>query len=29
MGDATLWSSAFGGLPSLQAFWRNLARLPS
>jgi hypothetical protein len=26
--DATLWSSAFGGLQSLQAFWRNLARLP-
>jgi hypothetical protein len=26
--DATLWSSAFGGLESLQAFWRNLARLP-
>ena len=26
--DATLWSSAFGGLNSLQAFWRNLARLP-
>lgn len=26
--DATLWSSAFGGLPSLRAFWTNLARLP-
>jgi hypothetical protein len=28
VGDATLWSSAFGGLPSLQSFWANLARLP-
>ena len=27
VGDATLWSSAFGGLPSLQVFWRNLAKL--
>ena len=26
--DATLWSSAFGGLGSLQNLWRNLARLP-
>jgi hypothetical protein len=26
--DATLWSSAFGGLTSLTAFWRNLARVP-
>jgi len=26
--DATLWSSAFGGLGSLQALWRNLARMP-
>lgn len=26
--DATIWSSAFGGLESLKAFWRNLARLP-
>ncbi|WP_461327254.1 hypothetical protein [Bradyrhizobium barranii] len=26
--DATLWSSAFGGLNSLQALWRNLARMP-
>jgi hypothetical protein len=26
--DATLWSSAFGGLSSLQNFWRNLAGLP-
>jgi hypothetical protein len=24
--DATLWSSAFGGLPALRAFWHNLAR---
>lgn len=23
--DATLWSSAFGGLPSLQQFWLNVA----
>lgn len=29
VGDATLWSSAFGGLPSLQAFWRNLAKFSS
>jgi hypothetical protein len=28
VGDATLWSSAFLGLSSLQAFWRNLARVP-
>jgi hypothetical protein len=28
VGDATLWSAAFGGVPSLQAFWRNLAKLP-
>ncbi len=27
--DATLSSSAFGGLDSLKAFWRNLARLTS
>jgi hypothetical protein len=26
--DATLWSSAFGGLGSLQNLWRNLAQLP-
>jgi hypothetical protein len=26
--DATAWSSAFGGLQSLQRFWTNLARLP-
>lgn len=26
--DATLWSSAFGGLPSLRQFWRNLAQMP-
>ena len=26
--DATMWSSAFGGLASLQRFWTNLARLP-
>jgi len=26
--DATLWSSAFGGLASLQAFWRNLSQMP-
>lgn len=26
--DATLWSSAFGGLQSLQRFWTNLAQLP-
>jgi hypothetical protein len=26
--DATLWSSAFGGVQSLETFWRNLARLP-
>lgn len=25
--DATLWSSAFGGVESLQRFWENLARL--
>jgi hypothetical protein len=25
--DATMWSSAFGGLQSLQRFWTNLARL--
>ena len=25
--DATLWSSAFGGVQSLQNFWSNLARL--
>lgn len=28
VGDATLWSSAFGGLPSLTALWRNVARMP-
>jgi|SRR5712671_6438988 len=26
--DATLWSSAFSGLESLQFLWRNLARMP-
>jgi hypothetical protein len=26
--DATMWSSAFGGLDSLRAFWGNLGRLP-
>jgi len=26
--DATLWSAAFGGDPSLRAFWRNVATLP-
>jgi hypothetical protein len=26
--DATLWSSAFGGLTSLTALWRNVARMP-
>lgn len=26
--DATLWSSAFGGIQSLKAFWRNLASIP-
>ena len=26
--DATMWSSAFAGLQSLQQFWTNLARLP-
>jgi hypothetical protein len=26
--DATLWSSAFGGLDSLQRFWTNVARVP-
>lgn len=25
--DATLWSSAFGGVQSLEAFWNNLANL--
>jgi hypothetical protein len=25
--DATIWSSAFQGLESLEAFWRNLAAL--
>lgn len=25
--DATLWSSAFGGLNSLEVFWRNVAKL--
>jgi len=25
--DATVWTSAFGGLESLQAFWGNLAKL--
>ncbi|MCI0458401.1 MAG: hypothetical protein L0Z62_15660 [Gemmataceae bacterium] len=25
--DATLWSAAFGGLESLENFWRNLTRL--
>lgn len=25
--DATLWSSAFGGVQSLEVFWRNLANL--
>ena len=27
VGDATLWSAAFGGLPSLTALWRNLANM--
>lgn len=27
--DATLWSAAFGGLRSLEAFWRNLAEMPT
>jgi hypothetical protein len=27
--DATIWSSAFGGLESLQVFWKNLAKLPT
>ena len=27
VGDATLWSSAFGGLDSLKVFWRNLLQL--
>jgi hypothetical protein len=26
--DATLWSSAFGGLESLKTFWKNIAALP-
>jgi hypothetical protein len=26
--DATMWSSAFGGLESLERFWRNIAGLP-
>lgn len=26
--DATMWSSAFGGLESLKTFWRNIASLP-
>lgn len=26
--DATLWSSAFGGNTSLEALWRNIARIP-
>ena len=26
--DATLWSAAFGGLPSLRRLWENVARLP-
>jgi hypothetical protein len=25
--DATLWSSAFGGVKSLEVFWQNLAHL--
>lgn len=25
--DATLWSSAFGGVASLEVFWKNLARM--
>jgi hypothetical protein len=28
VGDATLFTSAFGGLQSLETFWRNLAYLP-
>ncbi|HET6890478.1 MAG TPA: hypothetical protein VFH31_05200 [Pyrinomonadaceae bacterium] len=28
VGDATLWSSAFGGSESLTRFWQNLAKLP-
>lgn len=27
VGDATLWSSAFGGVGSLEFFWKNLALL--
>lgn len=27
--DATMWSSAFGGLQSLKTFWKNLAHLPT
>ncbi|QDE97765.1 hypothetical protein BHS05_19020 [Myxococcus xanthus] len=27
--DATIWSSAFGGLTSLNRFWRNLAQMPA
>jgi hypothetical protein len=26
--DATLWSSAFGGLASLEQFWKNIAQVP-
>lgn len=26
--DATLWSSAFGGMNSLERLWRNFARMP-
>lgn len=26
--DATVWSSAFGGLASLEQFWRNIAQVP-
>jgi hypothetical protein len=26
--DATMWSSAFGGLQSLKTFWKNIANLP-
>jgi hypothetical protein len=27
VGDATLWSAAFGGLPSLTKLWRNVASM--
>jgi hypothetical protein len=28
VGDATLWSAAFGGLTSLTTLWRNIANMP-